>query len=301
MGKLSPEKLGESSVMLGSLIWSFFPILTILSYSGLEPVTSLAWTTLISILFFFIISLARNSWESIFRKDVLLSVLGVTFINGILFYALFFIGLKYTTAGNAAIVATMEILFSYLFFNVWRKEYIDSKHIIGVVLMFLSAVIILSPNISSFQTGDLLILLAVFIVPLGNLLQKNLRAVVTSDQILFYRTLIATPFLFLLAYILGEQVVIPSGSTWIFLLINGLVLFGLSKILWIEGIFRISVTKAISISGFSPIFTLIFAFFILKNIPSAVQLIAAPLAMAGIYLLTRKVNIVSQPMIFPLE
>ena len=84
MGKLSPEKLGESSVMLGSLIWSFFPILTILSYSGLEPVTSLAWTTLISILFFFIISLARNSWESIFRKDVLLSVLGVTFINGIL-------------------------------------------------------------------------------------------------------------------------------------------------------------------------------------------------------------------------
>lgn len=184
MEKLSSERLGEISIISSALLWSFFPILTILSYSGLEPVLSLAWTTLISVVFFLAISLARNSWKNIFYKDTMFSLFWITLINGILFYVLYFIGLKYTTAGNAAIVATMEILFSYLFFNVWKEEHIDFKHITGAVLMFSSAIIILSPNLSSFQTGDLLVLLAVFVAPLGNFFQKKLRVAITGVYLL---------------------------------------------------------------------------------------------------------------------
>ncbi len=287
MNQLSTERKGEASLFLGAIIWSFFPIITLLSYAGLEPITSLAWSTLISFILFTSLSVIRKSWVNIFKKEILLPILGVAAIHGILVYFLFFIGLQYTTAGNAAVVSTLEILFSYLFFHVFRKEHIDFSHRVGIILMSLSALVILSPNFESLQKGDLLILLAMAISPLGNLFQKRLRSKISTEQILFYRALIASFFLFGAAYLFGEKVVIPTLDIWPILIISGILLFGLQKILWVEGIHRVGVTKAVSITSISPIFTLIFAYFILGDVPTTIQLISVPLAVIGILFLTR--------------
>lgn len=289
MNNLSKERVGEVSVLSAAVLWSLFPILAILSYSGLGPVMSLAWTSLLSLFFFAGMATVRASWVNIFRKDIFLPLLGVALVIGVLFYALFFFGLKYTSAGNAGIIATFEILFTFLFFNIWRKEFIDTKHIVGAFLMLVSAAVILSPNFSHVEPGDFLIMAAVSIAPFGNLLQKQLRAKISSEQILFYRTLFATPVLFALAYFSGETMKIPATEIWLVLLINGVVLFGFSKILWIESIHRIGVTKSISLQSVSPVFTLLFAFLILKDVPTVAQIIAVPLAIGGIYFLTRPV------------
>lgn len=269
--------MGEVSILSSAILHSFFPIITILSYNGLGPVASLAWTTLFSFFFFLIVALMRKSWVNIFQTEIFLPLLGVTSIIGVAFYLLFFFGLKYTTAGNASIIATLEIFFSFLFFNVWRKESLDKKHMLGAGLMLASAIVILSPNFTNPHVGDFLILSAVFIAPLGNLFQKQLRSRINSEQILFFRTLIATPVLFILANYLGESLSVTSKELWFILLVNGIFLFGISKILWIESIYRLGVTKSISLSSLSPIFTLLFAFLILKNVPTATQLVAVPL------------------------
>jgi drug/metabolite transporter (DMT)-like permease len=287
MKGLSAERTGELVLLLGAIIWSVFPVLTQITYSYLGPITSLAWTTFIALIFFFWVSVVRKSWVNIFKKDILFSLLMVAAINGIFFYLLFFIGLQYTSAGNAAIVATLEIFFTYLFFNIWRKEFISFSHIVGMLLMFVSAVVILSPGLGSFQKGDLLILLAVSIAPLGNLFQKKLRTKMNSEQILFYRTLIASVFLFTYAFFVGETITVVPTAVWPILLFSGVILFGLSKIMWVEGLHRVSVTKAISINSISPIFTIFFALVILKELPTLAQLISVPLALGGIYLLTR--------------
>lgn len=284
---LSQERIGEMTVMSSAVIWSLFPILTILSMTGLGPITALAWTTAVSLVFFFIVAIVRRSWVNIFRKDILLPLLAIAAITGVFFYVMFYIGLQHTSAGNGAIIGTLEILFSFLFFNVWRKESISKGNIAGVLLMFIGAIIILSPNFSGLQLGDLFILIGVFIVPLGNHFQKSIRSIITSEQILFFRTLIATPVLFLLAHILGETLVIPMGNMWLVIIINGLVLFGVTKIMWIESIFRIGVTKSISLSSVSPIFTIIFAFLILGDKPTWIQIAAVPFAVAGVLLLTK--------------
>ena len=289
MKKLSQERIGEVTIFSSAVLWSLFPILTILSFSGLPPMTSLAWVTFLSLLFFLCIALVRSSWVNIFKKDILFPLLGATLITGILYYVLFFFGLQRTSAGNAGILGTLEILFSFLFFNVWRKEFIDRKHIIGAIFMLLSAAIILSPNLSHIQIGDFFILGAVFIVPLGNHLQKQLRKKMNSEQILFYRTLLATPALFLFVFLLGETIKVPTSEMWPVLLISGIVLFGFTKILWIESIHRIGVTKSISLSSVGPAFTLLFAFLILKDVPTLVQLLAIPLAILGVYFLTRPI------------
>jgi len=287
MKNLSQERVGEITILSSSVLWSLFPILTVLSFVGLGSITALAWTTAISLVFFFVLAVVRRSWVNVFKKELLIPLLSIAAINGVIFYALFFLGLEHTSPGNAAIIGTMEILFTFLFFNVWKKEGISRNNMMGVVLMFASAIIIFLPNFYGFQIGDLLILLAVFIVPLGNHLQKKVRSVLKSEQILLCRTIIATPFLFLLAHMLGETIVFPTGSTWIVILINGIILFGITKIMWVESIFRIGVTKSISLSSMSPIFTIILAFFILGDDPTLIQLVAVPFAIAGVLLLTK--------------
>lgn len=290
MKNFSIERVGEFSALSSGILHSLFPVVAILSFSNLGPVTALAWTTLFSLAFFLTVSIFRHSWANIFTKEIFFPLMGATFILGVVFYALFYFGLKHTSAGNAGIIATLEIFFSFLFFNIWRKEFIDKKHIAGAGLMLLSAIIILSPNVSSFHIGDFLILCAVFIAPFGNYFQKQLRTKISSEQILFFRTLIATPALFLLARLFGETVMFPSQNIFIILLFNGLVLFGFSKILWVESIHRIGVTKSISLSSVSPVFTLLFAFLLLNDMPTFSQIIAVPTAMLGVYFLTRPVR-----------
>ncbi|MCA9351797.1 DMT family transporter [Patescibacteria group bacterium] len=290
MKKLSRERTGEAIILSESIVWGLFPILVILSSQGLAPITALAWTTGISILFFAIVIILRKSWKPIWSPDILFKLSMIALITGIILYVLYYIGLQHTTAGNAAIIGTSEILFSYLFFNVWKKEYMSATYITGATLMFLGVVVVLSPNFHGLQIGDLLIVLAMMVAPLGNHFQKGLRADISSEQILLFRTIIATPVLFVLAWVLGESVSIPSMNLWWAILINGFIMFGLTKILWIESIYRLGVTKAISLSSVSPIFTLVFAYIIFKDQPTLIQIIAVPLSILGIYLLTRPVK-----------
>jgi drug/metabolite transporter (DMT)-like permease len=283
----STEQQGETYIILGAILWSLFPVVTLLTYRSLGPLSSLAWTTLVSAIFFFCVSSLKKSWKSVFRKDILLPLALVTLLLSIIFYPLFFFGLQHTSAGNAAIVATLEILFTYLFFNVWKKEFFSLTHIVGALLIGLSGVIILSPQFETVRQGDLLILLAVMTAPFGNFYQKRLRETLPAEQILFYRTLIACPVLFLLAYWFEGSLHYPAPLGWLLILGSGICIFGLSKIFWIEGIFRISVTKAIALSSISPVLTLIFAFLILGDYPTLTQISAVIPAVMGVYFLTR--------------
>ena len=172
----------------------------------------------------------------------------------------------------------MEIFFSYLLFNVWKKENFSKTQALGALLMVAGALLVLFPksNAASFNTGDLLILCAVAFGPVGNYFQQKLRKKVSTDSTLFIRYLLSLPSMGSLLKSLP------------FLLIFGLVMLGANNILWLEAIHRISVTKAISLVSLSPFFTLLFAFFLLKEVPSYWQLLSlVPLGL-GVILLTIK-------------
>jgi drug/metabolite transporter (DMT)-like permease len=62
---------------------------------------------------------------------------------------------------------------------------------------------------------------------------------------------------------------------------------GLSKLLWIEGIHRISVTKASALSSMSPLLTLLFAWLLLGNVPSIFQLVSFIPMFFGVLLLSQ--------------
>lgn len=231
----------------------------------------------------------RKEWKSLYDKTAIKDTLITTFLLGIVYYLLFFFGLKYTSAGNAGIIALTEILFSFLFFHVLKKEHTSASHVAGMILMMFGATIVLFPNVTTFNKGDLLILTASGIAPIGNFFQRRARQTIGSNAILFIRSVLTT--LFVLAFALFLDTEIPSSPTLVgsllFLFINGTIILGLSKILWIEGIHRIPVAKANALNAVGPIFTLLFAWLFLKNVPAVSQVLAVVVVLPGVWLLTR--------------
>jgi drug/metabolite transporter (DMT)-like permease len=291
---LSKSRQGELIIVGESLLYATFPVVTILSFVGISPFFSVAFTTALSFFFFFLLVTVQKKWGEMKKKGIWKDILLTSLIIGVVFYTLVFWGLTATTAINASIIGLMEMFFSFLFFHFFLGERSSFFHVLGAVLMATGAFIVLSPTAFHLNSGDFFLLLAMAIVPFGNYFQKKARARVSAGVLLLVRSFISTVFLFPFALFFGD---LPSQTQFFisfpFLLFNGIVVFGVSKVLWIEGIHRIPVQKATAINAITPFFTMVFAYFLLNEIPSLWQILGLIPIMAGIFLLTREKKIFS--------
>jgi drug/metabolite transporter (DMT)-like permease len=106
---------------------------------------------------------------------------------------------------------------------------------------------------------------------------------------MFFRSCITCIGIFLLILFLGQKVEIPQIKNSLpFLALNGILIFGIEKILWLEGIHRISIAKANAIAIFSPLLTLVLAVLILNQPILSKQLLAFVPMAVGLWLLTNK-------------
>jgi len=285
--QLSRERTGELYILTEAALWALFPVITILSFASVSPLVSLGWSTLFSGFFFAFLLTLRKKWKEVMDPRVIFDVLAAAILIGVVYYVLFFIGLQHTSAGNASILALSEIFFSYCLFHLFRRHEVPAAHLMGALLMVIGAVIVLYPNMSSFKAGDLFIIAACMVAPFGNFFQQRARLTVSSESVLFVRTLVAVPVIFAVAYGTGAD---PLAAVWdasliAILLVNGVFLFGFTKILWMEGIHRISVPKANALASISPLFTLLFAFFLLSDAPTVYQILAFIPMFFGVVLL----------------
>ena len=282
---INEQRRGEFFISASAVLWGFFPIITILSYNAVPPIISFGMSTLFSLIIFGTILSIRGKWSELNNKTARADILWTT-VTITVFYLLLFLGLRYTSAGNASIISRSEILSSFLFFHVWRREKIPRAHIVGALCMVTGVLLLLFPNFTGVQRGDLLTLAAVFVAPLGNFFQQRARRSVSSETIMFARAALASPIIFCVARVFGEHISLSAlRASLPLLMLNGLFIFGISKIFWIEGIHRIGVTKANALSSISPIITLLFAWVLLGDTPTLWQLLSLIPIFAGVLFL----------------
>lgn len=289
---MNETRKGELFSLAGVVMWSFFPVITTLSYSNVPALISLAWSSLFASIFFGCVVAYKNLWHELTRPLFWKYIAGVTFFTGILVYGLYYTGLEYTTPGDASIIMIFEVVATYLLFNVFRREEFSREHTLGAMLISVGALIVLGKNFTGISGGDFFVLAAACAAPMGNLFQRKARAIASSETIMFVRSLIAAAVIFVLAYALGKH------SSWgsvhaslIFLLVNGVLLLGLSKIFFIEAIHRIPVTKAIAFGSASPVLTLLIAWALLGQRPDLWQLVSLVPVIGGVLLLTNYVSL----------
>ena len=284
---MTPQRQGELYAVMLSLLESWFPILALVAVHSIGPLNTYGFILIIATAVLLLLLYVREGFGGLADREALPDLLWTSFYITLLF-TLVFIGLRYTTAGNMAVILTLQLFFSYLYFNLPGREKLDALHTFAAFLMGSGAVIILFPATFTFNPGDLLILLAAATAPLANLYQKRARQRVSALAILTFRNLAALPVLF------GAALLFEGLPTFEALLevlpavtAVALLVYVLAKILWIEALHRIGITKLSAMIAFMPLFTLIFAYPTLGEIPTLRQMLGTLPILLGAYLITR--------------
>lgn len=246
--------------------------------------------TLLGALFFAVVLTYRKKWADIMRKEAWGDVLLATVLIAIVYYGLSFAAAQYTSAGNLSIVALMEVCFSFLILGfILRKEKFVPLHLVGAIAMIIGVLVVLSPDITSWNKGDFMMLIATMFPPIGNMGAKRARSIISSEAVMFLRSM-ASGLFFAIVIPLYEP--LPSLQSLLSivwpLLINGIVLIGFSKLLWMEGLHRVPIPKAITLASLTPVFTLIYAYFFLHEPVHIAQLVGLVPMVVGVHLLTKE-------------
>ena len=146
---MTKEREGEFLMLGLAVIESWFPILSIVAMSYIGALHTYTYSLIIALVFFIALMAKRDRFKELKNraayKDLLMTSFWIT-----LLFTLVFIGMQYTTAGNMAVIIFLQLLFSYLYFNILGKEKMDRLHLIGAIIMGVGALIILIPDDLSF-------------------------------------------------------------------------------------------------------------------------------------------------------
>ncbi|HQR74292.1 MAG TPA: DMT family transporter [Sulfurovum sp.] len=284
---MTKEREGELLMLGLSMLESWFPILSIVAMSYVGALHTYMYSLMVALVFFLAIMYQRKRFGELKNKaaykDLLLTTFWITLI-----FTLIFVGMRYTTAGNMAVIVFLQVLFSYLYFNVLGHEKMEKMHLAGAVIMTLGALIILIPEDFALNKGDLLILASAAMAPIVNLYQKRAREHCSAETILGFRTLVGLPFVALMAYLFEPAVNLEafiSALPYIFLIATGV--YVVSKIMWIEALNRIAITKLSAMLALLPVMTLFFAYLYLDEVPQIRQLAGIIPVLIGGYLITK--------------
>jgi drug/metabolite transporter (DMT)-like permease len=160
------------------------------------------------------------------------------FLGAYLYYILLYGALALTTASEGFILAyTWPILVLILAFII-LKEKVTFKKIISILIGFLGIVVIVTHGqltAVSFtnQKGDILALIGALVFALCSVLGKKGR----YDQVVSVFVYFLTSLVFIVpTFFLTSTLKNPTPAVWIWLLINGLLVNGISYVFWFKAL-----------------------------------------------------------------
>lgn len=285
---MSNEKRGILYAWVFAALEGLFPILSIFILKFMGSLYAYAFSITVAMVLFLLYLAYKHKMHELWMKEALYDLFMTALLINLMF-VLIFMGLRFTTAGNMSVIIIMQLFFAYLYFNVFGHEKLGVLPTIGAFMMALGGMVVVFPEDFKVNVGDMLILLASAVAPIANVYQKRAREYVSSETILAFRNTVAIPILLVLAYFfeqrISEKVLMDALP---FILLNGILVFTLAKILWIEALHFTSITKLSAMVSLIPVFTLIFAYFIFGDIPTARQLAGIVPVIAGSLLISQK-------------
>jgi len=145
----------------------------------------------------------------------------------------------------------------------------------------------------TLNTGDLIIIASTMSYPIGNFYSKKALHAVDPSIIIFVRFLLGGACILLIARLVEPSVDIAQVLVdhWGLLLFNGVVLLGVTKVLWYEAFKRIDISKAISLAMTFPIFSLAILMIWFDEIPTLYQCIGIVLMAVGVYFTIKRKSV----------
>ncbi|MDA3898952.1 MAG: DMT family transporter [Spirochaetes bacterium] len=285
---LSTEKKGELFIGVSLLLWGMMPVLVRSSANVLPPLFFAGSSIFIAGIVCLLVLVVSGKTAELICKTAFRDMLFSTLIISVLFYGVLFWAGQKTRAGNIAILNQSEVIWTFLFFTLLGFEKVTTRKIAGTFFVLVGVSLIVLRNFSgAFVSWDLFLVLIFTITPVGNYFQKRALTRVSSITQLCFRSLLGGFFLLSMSVLFEKEQLSHGSPVFIVSLIalNGLLALGVSKILFLESLKRLEVSKTIALGTAAPAVTMIAAYFILDEIPEITQLLGLACVMTGILIM----------------
>jgi drug/metabolite transporter (DMT)-like permease len=225
------------------------------------------------------------------RKDF--GILALVVLSGSTIAPLLFLnGLNQTTAINASLLQNTESLFTVLIALLFLKEKACRKDWVGILFLFVG-VLFLTTNGEFYRVtltsffGNVLIVTACVFWGVDNNLSRFLSKKEDLILITVMKCLAGGTFLLLLSWALGLKFQIPLFA-FPYLISAGAFSIGFSILFFLLGLREIGAMKTSVIFSTSSLFGAAFAFIMLRENFSFIQLLAGLVMLLGVYILYKR-------------
>lgn len=208
------------------------------------------------------------------------------------YFALQYLGLRYTTASNTALIVNTRPLFMALLALVFLKERFKLVQWIAFLISFIGVFIILyNPGVAIMPNhlfGDFLIVLNALSGALGVLLGKKLLYDYKPFTILVYQITIGTIGLLPLALVETKGHLLTARVDWGVVLFLAIFLTAIAQSLFNYGLSKLPVSNTAVYFFFIPVINVILAYYMFAEPITLSLVIGGILIIGGAYFVNKK-------------
>jgi drug/metabolite transporter (DMT)-like permease len=254
-----------------------------LAFNGIR----LLFASLILIIALFVRGEGFSLAKSDIPKILFLSIIGNTA------FQLFFIqGLNWTTASNTSVIMAMTPVFVAMLSVLLKQEKIHWAGWLGIVISFIGFYFIITKQVGTFHfsweelRGDLMILIGNLFWAIYTVFSKPFLKRISPLKWTSITLAIGTVFYlpFAASDIVRIQWSEISFQAWAALIYSGLFAIAICYVIWYASVRRVGNSKTAIYGYLSPIFTILFAYLLISERITLLQIGGALIIFAGVYL-----------------
>ncbi|HEM8294432.1 TPA: DMT family transporter [Providencia stuartii] len=251
------------------LIWSFIPIVSRFGQNGMDSFQFLFWSNLISVIAVISVALASGYTPAkllILPRDILGKVFVLGFLD-CLFYLLLYYGYSIENGIAVLVIQYSWPLIIILLSVILLKDRLSGRQIVGVVVGFIAVIITFTKGqITQLHVDNPIALLLVFSGAFCFALmsvfsrQYSIDPYISTVWLFIFSTLTS-----LVLLLLFSEMQLPSQGTFWPTLINGVLINGVSYILWFKAMNTGNSTKIASVVFLSPVLSVLWLVLLLSD------------------------------------
>jgi drug/metabolite transporter (DMT)-like permease len=236
----------------------------------------------------------RSAWQKMSRGDWI-KMIGMGLLANVVYQLAFITGLKFTTAGNSAILLATSPLWTVFWNARLYKEAVERTVWLGMGLSLAGIVLIITGSGRTIAfgnhgiIGDFISLAAAMLWALNTNFQKPLLRTYSTMQLSVVMVAVGAVVHTLLA--LPDALTIPWQSiapTYLFAgVISGVLSIGVANILWSHGVKRLGPSRTANMSNLTPVLAFLISYVTLDERVSWLHVVGGAMIVFGVWKVRR--------------
>lgn len=264
MNNLSKKTQGIIYVGLCIVLWSLIPVFAKYGQSNLNHHQYLFYSSIMSFLSLFVISLYNRSFKEIFSYSAktFLALLVLGFFD-FFYYLLLYFGYKEANGLEVLVMQYTWPIFIVILSIFALGERLNTNKILSLIFGFIGVcVVVTKGDLSKVDFTNLkvisIVLIGAFSFAMFSVFSKKIKVNLTNAVMIYFFTAIIYSFVSMNTF---STFVVPQANEWVPILVNGIFLNGISYLFWIKALQN---SDASFIAPFIFIIPILSAFFLIS-------------------------------------